>query len=126
MKILLLRITFFLYLFLSLAFKPIDGSEEPSEILGSWEYTALNQGFSFQKGVVVFTMEEGQLKGNVTIGDKVIPMRKLIFEDGRVRAYIFVNGIQVDLYLKFPMDYSFEGTVSNASGYFKVMGCKKD
>lgn len=126
MKILLLRIIFFLYLFLSLSFKPIYGNEEPSEILGSWEYTALNQGFNFQKGIVVFTMEEGQLKGNVTIAGQVIPMRKLIFEDGRIRAYIFVNGVQVDLYLKFLMDYSFEGVVSNPSGYLKVSGCKKD
>lgn len=126
MKILLLRITFFLGLFFSLGFIPGEGDEEPSEIIGSWEYVALNQGFNFQKGIVVFTFEGGQLKGNVKIGDQVIPMRKLIFEDDKVRAYIFVNGVQVDLYLKFLMDYSFEGVVSNPSGYLKVKGCKKD
>ena len=126
MKIFLLRITFFLCLFLSLGFRPDEGDKESSEILGSWEYSTVNQGFNIQKGIVVFTVEGGELKGKVTIGDQIIPMRKLIFEDTRVRAYIFINGVQVDLYLKFLMDYSFEGTVSNPSGYVRVVGCKKD
>ena len=126
MKKFLLRITFFLYIFLSLGFIPGEGDDETAEILGSWEYIALNQGFNFQKGIVVFTYEGDELKGNVYIGDQMIPMRKLIFEDHKVRAYIFVNGVQVDLYLKFHLDYSFEGTVSNPSGYMKVKGYKKD
>jgi hypothetical protein len=111
---------------MSLGFRPALVNDSHAVILGSWEYSTLNQGFNFQKGVVVFSIEEGQLKGNVTIGEEVIPMRNLIFEKDRVRAYIFVKGVQVDLYLKFDMDYSFEGTVSNPSGYIKVMGCKKD
>lgn len=126
MKILLLRITLFLSLFLSFGFNSGEDDEAASKILGSWEYVAINQGFNFKKGIVVFSFEDGKLKGNVAIGDQVIPMRKLIFEDNKIRAYIFVNGVQVDLYLKFHLDYSFEGTVSNPSGFFKVKGCKQD
>lgn len=126
MKIFLLKITLLLCLFSTLGFRPAVVNDNHAVILGSWEYSVLNQGFHFQEGVVVFSLEEGQLKGNVTIGEKVIPMRNLIFEKDRVRAYIFVKGVQVDLYLKFDQDYSFEGTVSNPSGYIKVMGCKKD
>lgn len=126
MKIFLLKITFILCLVISLGFKPTEVNDGHAVILGSWEYSTLDQGFNFQKGIVVFSIEDGQLQGNVTLGGKVIPMRKLIFEEDRVRAYIFVNGIQVDLYLKFHLDHSFEGTVSNPSGYIKVMGCKQD
>jgi hypothetical protein len=125
MKILLLKITFFLNFFILTSFTMSETNDEPSKILGVWEYTAQKKGSYFQKGTVVFSAEGDYLKGHVSIGDKMIPMRKLIFKDDKVRAYIFVNGIQVDLYLKFLIDYSFDGIVSNPSGYMKVTGCKK-
>jgi hypothetical protein len=126
MKILLLKITFFLSFFILISFTKSESNDEPSKILGVWEYTAQKKGSYFQKGTVVFSAEGDYLKGLVSIGDKMIPMRKLIFKDDKVRAYIFVNGIQVDLYLKFLIDYSFDGIVSNPSGYMKVTGCKKE
>ena len=108
-----------------MSFTKSETNDEPSKILGVWEYTAQNEGSYFQKGTLVFSAEGNHLKGLVSIGDEMIPMRKLIFKDDKVRAYIFVKGIQVDLYLKFLVDYSFDGTVSNPSGYIKVTGCKK-
>ncbi len=126
MKILLLKITFFLSFFILMSFTKSETNDEPSKILGVWEYTAQKKGYYLQKGTVVFSAEGDYLKGHVSIGDEMIPMRKLIFKDDKVRAYIFVKGIQVDLYLKFLVDYSFDGTVSNPSGYMKVTGCKKE
>lgn len=125
MKILLLKITFFLSFFILMSFTKSESNDEPSKILGVWEYTAQKKGSYFQKGTVIFSAKGDYLKGFVSLGDEMIPMRKLIFKDDKVRAYIFVNGIQVDLYLKFLVDYSFDGTVSNFSGYMKVTGCKK-
>ena len=109
-----------------MSFTKSETNDEPSKILGVWEYSAQNEGAYLQKGTVVFSAEGNQLKGFVSIGDEMIPMRKLIFKDDKVRAYIFVKEIQVDLYLKFSIDYSFDGTVSNPSGYIKVKGCKKN
>jgi len=125
MKITLLKITFFLCFFILMSFTNRETNDEPSKILGVWEYTAEKKGSYLQKGTVVFSAEGDYLKGFVNLGDEMIPMRKLIFRDDKVRAYIFVKGIQVDLYLKFLVDHSFDGTVSNPSGYIKVKGCKK-
>jgi len=108
-----------------MSFTKSKTNDEPSRILGVWEYSAQKEGSYLQKGTVVFSVEGDYLRGFVSFGDEMIPMRKLIFKDDKVRAYIFVNGIQVDLYLKFLVDYSFDGTVSNPSGYMKVTGCKK-
>lgn len=108
-----------------MSFTKRETNDEPSKILGVWEYTAQKKGAYLQKGTVVFSAEGDYLKGFVHLGDEMIPMRKLIFKDDRVRAYIFVKGIQVDLYLKFLVDHSFDGTVSNPSGYIKVTGYKK-
>ena len=121
---LLLRSTLILCIFLFMSFTPRVTNEEHSMILGSWEYMA-QEGYGAQSGTVTFTMKDNLLLGNVIIGDQNIPMRNLVFENGRVRAYIFIAGMQVDLYLKFKPDYSFEGTVSNSTGYMKVEGCKK-
>ena len=116
--------SFFLCIFLFMSFTPTVANEEQSMILGSWEYMA-QEGYGAQSGTVTFTVKDNVLVGNVNIGGQIIPMRNLVFENGRVRAYIFIVGIQVDLYLKFKPDYSFEGTVSNSTGYMKVEGCKK-
>ena len=121
---LLLRSTLILSFFLFMSFTLRVANEEHSMILGSWEYMA-QEGYSSQSGIVTFTKKDNLLVGNVIIGDQVIPMRNLVCENNRVRAYIFIAGMQVDLYLKFKLDYSFEGAVSNATGYMKVDGCKK-
>jgi hypothetical protein len=125
MNKLLLRTTLVLSLFLFMSFTFKVTNEEHSKILGAWEYMSKDKGYSAQKGLVIFSVQDGKLIGNVLLADQIIPMRNLVFENDRVRAYIFVAGVQVDLYLKFKMN-SFEGTVSNPSGYIKVEGCKKD
>jgi len=125
MKILLLKINFILCFFLLMSFTKSETNDEPSKILGVWEYSAQKGESYLQKGTVVFSAEGNHLKGLVILQDEMIPMRKLVFKDDKVRAYIFVKGIQVDLYLKFRIDNSFDGTVSNPSGYIKVTGCKK-
>jgi hypothetical protein len=58
------------------------------------------------------------------LGEEIIPMRNLIFEDHKVRAYIMVQGAQVNLFLRFEAD-SFEGTVSNHVAFTKVAGFRK-
>ena len=124
MNKLLLRTTLVLSLFLFTSFTYGVSKDEHFSILGAWEYMPKDKGYSAQKGIVIFSLQENQLVGNVIIGDQIIPMRNLVFENDKVRAYIFIAGIQVDLYLKFKMD-SFEGTVSNPTGYIKVAGSKK-
>lgn len=126
MKILLLKINFILCFFLLMSFTKSETNDEPSKILGIWEYSAQKGESYLQKGTVVFSTEGNHLKGLVILQDEMIPMRNLIFKDDKVRAYIFVKGIQVDLYLKFLANYSFDGTVSNPSGYIKVTGYKKE
>lgn len=125
MNKLLLRTTLVLSFFLFMSFTSRVTIGEHSKILGAWEYMAKDKGYSAQKGMVIFSLEDDKLIGNVLLADQIIPMRNLVFENDRVRAYIFVAGVQVDLYLKFKMD-SFEGTVSNPSGYMKVAGFKKE
>ncbi len=50
-------------------------------------------------------------------------MRNLIYEDDKVRAYIMVEGQQIDIFLRFQMD-SFKGTVSHPQGYIRISGIK--
>ncbi len=125
MKIVIGSIAIFLLLLLSTGFIEPEGNDEPTRILGSWEFSAPKAANKYQKGTLFFTVDGGILTGAVSVEGQLIPMRKLIYENDKVRAYIMVGGTQVDLYLKFQKD-SFEGTVSNPRGYLRVAGIKKE
>ncbi len=121
-KILLLSIPLLLVFLLS-GFSNIKNSDVPSKLLGSWEYIAPTIGFKYQKGALNFSYEKEVLKGSVILEDRIIPMRNLIYEDDKVRAYIMVEGQQIDIFLRFQMD-SFKGTVSHPQGYIRISGIK--
>lgn len=106
------------------SFTSLIPNEEEMRLIGTWEYIAPSMGFGYQKGDLIFTYENDQLTGNVLLGEEIIPMRNLIFEDHKVRAYIMVQGAQVNLFLRFEED-SFEGTVSNHIAFTKVAGFRK-
>ena len=124
MKMVFPRITLILLFFISTGFEEKITHDESLNILGSWEFSAPRTGDRFLRGELFFTSQEDGLKGQVRIGDQLILMRNLIYENNRVRAYIMVAGAQMDLYIKFQMD-SFEATVSNTRGFIRVSGIKK-
>ena len=121
-KILLLS-TPILLVFLMVGFTNIKNNDFPSELLGSWEYIAPTMGFIYQKGALKFNYEKEVLTGTVILQDRIIPMRKLIYEEDKVRAYIMFEGQQIDIFLRFQMD-SFKGTVSHPQGYIRISGNK--
>jgi len=121
-KILLLS-TPILLVFLMVGFTNIKNNDVPSELLGSWEYIAPTMGFIYQKGALKFNYEKEVLTGTVILQDRIIPMRKLIYEEDKVRAYIMFEGQQIDIFLRFQMD-SFKGTVSHPQGYIRISGNK--
>lgn len=124
MKMVFPRITLLFLFFLLTGFEGKVSNDEPSKILGSWEFSAPKAGDRYHKGQLLFTNQIDGLRGEVRFGDELILMRNLIYENDKVRAYIMLAGAQIDLYIKFQED-SFEGTVSNPSGYIRVSGVKK-
>lgn len=123
MKKILLLSTPILLVFLVSGFNDIKHSDIPSKLVGSWEYIAPTVGSKYQKGALKFIYEQEILTGVVILEDKIIPMRNLIYEDEKVRAYIMLEGQQVDLFLRFRMN-SFQGTVSHPQGYIRISGNK--
>lgn len=109
--------------FLVSGFKNVKNSDVPSKLVGSWEYIAPTVGFKYQKGALKFSYEKEVLTGVVILEDRVIPMRKLVYEDDKVRAYMMLEGQQVDIFLRFKMD-SFQGTVSHPQGYIRISGSR--
>ena len=123
MRRFLLLSTPILLVFLIAGFSNIKNNDVPSKLLGSWEYIAPIMGFKYHKGALNFTYEQDVLSGAVILEDKIIPMRKLIYEDDKVRAYIMFEGQQVDIFLRFDVN-SFKGTVSHPQGYIRISGNK--
>jgi hypothetical protein len=121
-KFLLLSTPILLVFFIS-GFSNIKNDDVPSKLLGSWEYIAPTMGFKYHKGALEFNYEKQVLTGVVKLNDRIIPMRNLIYKDDKVRAYMMVEGQQVDIFLRFEMD-SFQGTVSNPQGYIRISGNK--
>ena len=123
MKKLLLLSTPILLVFLLSGFSTKKNDEIPSKILGSWEYVAPTMGFKYHKGALKFNYEHEVLTGVVILEDRIIPMRKLIYGDNKVRAYVMFEGQQIDIFLRFDKD-SFKGTVSHPQGYIRISGNK--
>jgi len=123
MKKLLLLSTPVLLVFLLSGFNTLKNDDVPSKILGSWEYIAPTMGFKYHKGTLKFNYEQEVLTGVVILEDRIIPMRKLIYDDNKVRAYVMFEGQQIDIFLKFDKD-SFKGTVSHPQGYIRISGNK--
>lgn len=123
MKKLLLLSTPVLLVFLLSGFNSIKNDDIPSELLGSWEYIAPTMGLKYHKGALKFNYENEVLTGVVVLEDRIIPMRKLIYNDNKVRAYVMFEGQQIDIFLRFNMD-SFNGTVSHPQGYIRISGSK--
>ena len=123
MKKLLLLSTPVLLVFLLSGFNSIKNDDIPSELLGSWEYIAPTMGLKYHKGALKFNSENEVLTGVVVLEDRIIPMRKLIYNDNKVRAYVMFEGQQIDIFLRFNMD-SFNGTVSHPQGYIRISGSK--
>lgn len=113
-----------LFITTSMSFTSGKDNDENSNILGSWEYIAPSAMLGYQQGIVSFEFENNKLVGVVSLKGETYSMRKLIHEENKVRAFIIVDGSQVDLYIKFYED-SFEATVSNSYGYMRVSGHKK-
>ncbi|MCP4882454.1 MAG: hypothetical protein GY908_01565 [Flavobacteriales bacterium] len=123
MKKLLLLSTPVLLVFLLSGFNTLKNDDVPSKILGSWEYIAPTMGFKYHKGALKFNYEQEVLTGVVILEDRIIPMRKLIYNDNKVRAYVMFEGQQIDIFLRFDKD-SFKGTVSHPQGYIRISGNK--
>lgn len=112
-----------LLLFLTLSFTDVEHDEDSTKLLGSWEYLAPNIGMTFQKGAIEFRYEQEVLIGNVIFDDRIIPMENLVREKNIVRSHIFIEGEQIDIFLKFESD-SFKGTVSHPKGYLRISGSR--
>lgn len=117
----LLLSTPILFILILSGFSSIKNEEIPSKLLGSWEYVAPTMGFKYQKGALKFSYDEQTLHGVVILEDKILPMRNLIFENNKVRAYVMFEGQQIDIFLRFEID-SFQGTVSHPQGYLRISG----
>lgn len=119
-----LRASFsFLLLFSTLSFTQVGHHEDPSVLLGTWEYEAPSIGLKYQKGALEFSYKDDVLNGNVIFWNRVIPMNDLIYEDNKVRAHIVMEGEKIDIFLRFQSD-SFQGTVSHPNGYMRISGNK--
>ena len=121
-KFLLVSTPILLVFFIS-GFSNIKNDDVPSKLLGSWEYIAPAMDFIYQKGTLKFNYEKEVLTGVVILDERIIPMRNLIYEDDKVRAYMMVEGQQIDIFLRFQKD-SFQGTVSHPQGYIRISGNK--
>ena len=119
-----LRASFsFLLLFSTLSFTQVGYHEDPSVLLGTWEYEAPSIGLKYQKGALEFSYKDDVLNGNVIFWNRVIAMKDLIYEDNKVRAHIVMEGEKIDIFLRFQSD-SFQGTVSHPNGYMRISGNK--
>jgi len=121
-KFLLLSTPILLVFFIS-GFSNIKNDDVPSKLLGSWEYIAPTMGFKYHKGALEFNYDQEVLTGVVILDERIIPLRNLIYEDDKVRAYMMVEGQQIDIFLRFQKD-SFQGTVSHPQGYIRISGNK--
>ena len=120
-KILLLSTPILLVILFS--FKNVKNGEEPTKLLGSWEYVAPSIALKYQKGAITFQYEKNELTGEVVFDEQSFPMRDLIYEDNKVRAHILFHGEKLDIFLRFEND-SFKGTVSHPQGYMRIAGVK--
>ena len=121
-KFLLLSTPILLVFFIS-GFSNIKNDDIPSKLLGSWEYLAPTMGLKYHKGALEFNYDQEVLTGVVILDERIIPLRNLIYEDNKVRAYMMVEGQQIDIFLRFDKD-SFKGTVSHPQGYIRISGIK--
>jgi len=123
MRKFLLLITPILLVFFISGFSNIKNDDIPSKLLGSWEYLAPTMGLKYHIGALEFNYDQEVLTGVVILDERIIPLRNLIYEDNKVRAYMMVEGQQIDIFLRFDKD-SFKGTVSHPQGYIRISGIK--
>jgi hypothetical protein len=117
--------TLVLMLILVSGFTAMDDFKVNKKILGEWEYNAPQAAYEYQKGVIVFSKEGKELKGEVLIGNQSMPMENVINKKNNVKAKINVQGEGVSLDLNFE-GTTFKGTVTYSEGALEISGSKKE
>lgn len=107
------------------SFTAIDDFKVNKKILGEWEYNVPQAGYEYQKGVIMFSAEGKELKGEVLIGNQSMPMESVVNKKNNVKAKIYVEGEGVSLDLNFE-ETTFKGTVSYSEGTLEIIGSKKE
>lgn len=94
------------------------------KILGEWEYTIPEAPYEYQEGVLIFSKEGKELKGEMIVGGYTTVLEDLVNLKGNVKATIDVQGEAVSFDLNFTKK-TFEGTVSYSQGWLDISGTKK-
>ena len=125
MKNIMLKSTLVLTLIIMSSFTLLGTFKVNKKILGEWEYAAPQAPYEYQKGVLVFSKEGKELKGEMVVGGYSIAMEELVNLKANVKASINIEGEIVSFDLNFDKK-TFEGTVFYSQGEMEISGNKKD
>jgi len=125
MKNIILKSTLIFTLILMSSFTLLETFKVNKKILGEWEYTAPQAPYEYQKGVLVFSKEGKELKGEMVIGGYSMVMEELVNVKTNVKSRINIEGEIVSFDLNFDKN-TFEGTASYSEGSLEISGSKKD
>ncbi len=107
-------------------FTSVDESFKVNKkILGEWNYTVPQASYEYQKGVLVFSKDGKDLRGEVIIMGQPVPMQNVIGKKNNVKAEIDVQGEMVKLDLNFNKT-TFDGTVNYSQGSLEIQGSRKE
>ena len=95
------------------------------EIKGTWNYTANQAPYDYQKGKMIFYEEGGDFKAKLEIQGDVINTQNLIIEGGKIefKAYFDYELITIRLTLK---DGKLEGNADSPDGLIPVSLVKEE
>lgn len=95
-----------------------------SDILGVWDYTALDVPYEYSKGIIYITKEGKDHKVKVTIGESSLDGENVVVDKNEVRFQVYVEGQTVDINLSAKgNDLSGQGSTSD--GIFSLSGKRK-
>ena len=125
MKKLLFMFSAVLLLTVMSGFESTESLAKFKKFVGSWEYQAPQAPYEYQKGVMNFTKEGKELKGNVEVMGSSIPLNDIQTEKRHLSGYFYVQGEKGVISLDFEKNI-FKGTASYSQGSLELLGTRKE
>jgi hypothetical protein len=124
MKNLIFKTSAILLLFVLTSYSLPDDIIKTKKLIGTWEYSAPEAPYQYQKGEIIFEEKEGVLTGYFLIEGFKAQLRNLNSQKSKVTCEAYIQGITVSFDLTFKKK-SFLGTASYSEGTLDISGHKK-
>ena len=99
--------------------------DDSKNVIGTWEYSAPDASYEYQKGEFVFEKKGDKLTGYAMLDGYKVTLDDLKSEKNILTFNVYVEGEKVTLDLNFEKK-SFSGTASYSEGELEITGKKKN